>query len=504
MFNKKNLSVTETWRQYESGKDYKYSINLYDTVNENERFYRGDQWSGINTNGLTTPVFNVVKKIVNFLVNSIISNNISVVYSDEDMIYTGNSADTERIRHAVGLLNKSVAYRWEKCKIDHLLRKSVYDAAISGDAVFYTYWDSDLKTGQPYTGDIVTTLVDNVNLFVADVNSTNLQTQDYIIIAGRATVESLKREATVCGLPDADIRADTDTEEQAGDLAVFENDDKATYLIKFTRDENGLVQWEKSVRNAVIKQVKTEMKLYPVAYYNWETTKNSFHGTSAAAGLIQNQKYINKAYAMAMKHMSDTAFSKVIYDRKLIPEWTNEVGQAIGVISGGDVSNAVKIVGTGEMQSEFMPLLENVMEQTKLIVGVTDSAIGETDPNNTSAILALQEASSISFEYIKSNIYQCIEDTANIWLDMMCCYYDDERFINVREPEKFDISKLKGALVKARVDVGTSTRFSKIAQLGTLDKLLAAGHINFKQYLERLPDGIISDKAGLMDTNPTA
>ena len=514
MFNKKKaktVTTTETWRQYEEGREYKRRINLYNTVNENERFYRGDQWYGVNANGLSTPVFNVIKRIINHLINSIVLKEIGVTYSDENIPYITDDAELEEIRNTVKLLNQWFMYRWEKCKMDSLLRKSLLDAAISGDGVFYSYWDMGVRTGQSYTGDLEISLIDNVNLFVADVNSADIQGQEYVILAGRANTESLRREAVENGAADADAAdiSPDDTADQAGDLSAFENTDssalKSTYLIKFYRDENGYVVWEKSVRNTVICSVTTELRLYPVAYYNWESVKNSFHGNAPVTGLIQNQKYINKAYAMAMKHMVDTAFSKIIYDKKLIPEWTNEVGQAIGVVSGGDVSNAVKVVGTGDMQREFLPLLENTIEQTKALMGATNAAIGEVIPNNTSAILALQETSSVTLETIRKNLYQCIEDIANIWVDMMCAYYHDNRQICYRDEtgaecaDRLNIAKLKDVLVRASVNVEPVIKQSQVALVDTLGKLLADGHITFTQYLERLPSGIIPDTQKLME-----
>ena len=507
----KVIDVTDTWRQYEEGKEYKKQINLYNTVNENERFYRGDQWHGVNSNGLSTPVFNVVKRIINHLVNSVASTEIMVSYSDENIPYVTDDTEIEEIKKMTKLLNQWLMYRWEKCKMGTLLRKSLLDAAVSGDGVFYSYWDTAVYTGQSYTGDLAVSLIDSVNLFPADVNSSDIQSQEYIILAGRANTEILKREAVGYGIPDADVEGITpdDTADQAGDYSVYENTDesslKSTYLIKFYRDTDGYIVWEKSVKNTVICSVTTELRMYPVAYYNWESTKNSCHGTAPVTGLIQNQKYINKAYAMAMKHMVDTAFSKVIYDKKLIPEWTNEVGQAIGVVSGGDVSNAVKIIGTGEMQNDFLPLLENTLEHTKALMGATDAALGEVIPDNTSAILALQETSAITLEAIRSNMYQCVEDIANIWIDMMCAYYNNDRRIcyrdehGVERADSLNIKKLKDVLIRARVDVKPVIKQSQVALIDMLGKLLSDGHITFRQYLERLPDGVIPDKQNLIN-----
>ena len=51
-------SQKKTWRQYEAGRNYKRQIGLYSRIDENERFYRGDQWRG--GGGLPKPVFNVI------------------------------------------------------------------------------------------------------------------------------------------------------------------------------------------------------------------------------------------------------------------------------------------------------------------------------------------------------------------------------------------------------------------------------------------------------------
>ena len=56
---------------------------------------------------------------------------------------------------------------------------------------------------------------------------------------------------------------------------------------------------------------------------------------------------------------------------------------------------------------------------------------------------------------------------------------------------------MKKALLSARIDVGVGTRYSQVACLNTLDKLLAGGYITLQQYLKRLPEGIISDKEEL-------
>ena len=512
---KRDSEITAAWRQYESGKDYNRKIGLYENVQQNERFYRGDQWKGLNVKGMPLPIMNIIKRVINYLISSISAQSVSVVYSADSMPILPDSAYKDEIRTACETLTRSAAYRWKKDKIDALIHDALLDAAISGDGVLFTYWDDTIQTGQPYQGDFVTVCVDSVNFFVSDVNQSDIQTQEYILLAGRQSVTSLKKEAEAEKVKKEDIEkitADTERDTQAGDYAEYENEDteaeKATYLIKFWRGDDGNVIWEKSTKSVVIKRRETHMRLYPVCSFAWDRVKNSYHGCAPITGLIDNQKYVNKAFALVMKHMTDTAFSKILYDKTLIPSWSNEVGQAIGVTSGGDVTRAAMAIGTGTMQSGFLDIINLTMQNTKELMGANDAALGEVKPDNTSAIIALQEASSIPLEMIRRNLYQCLEDMANIWLEMMFEYYPDDRFLlfendaqNQTEvlSARVPFSQMREALLCATVNVGASARFNNISAINTLDKLLTGQYISFRQYLERMPDGILNDRDKLLD-----
>ena len=76
MKNRTALPFTEEWELYEKGKEYNYSIDLYNNVNTNERFYRGDQWDNLQAGGLPTPVFNIFKRIIGYFTSSIMQTQI--------------------------------------------------------------------------------------------------------------------------------------------------------------------------------------------------------------------------------------------------------------------------------------------------------------------------------------------------------------------------------------------------------------------------------------------
>ncbi len=502
-----NDSLSKTWLQYEAGKDYKRRIGLYATVRQNERFYRGDQWYMMESGGLPRPVFNIVKRVADYLICSVVPERVDITYRSDVVAY-GNKEAASRL---ASLLSANAKYRWERSKMGSKLYKLAMDAVISGDGVLYSYWRGDAAGDGIYEGDIETELIDNVNLFVSDVNKSDIQSQDYVILAGRASVISLRREARANGVSEKEIGKIVpdrlDDSERSGDHASIEleGDDeaKATYLIKFWREE-GKVCFEKSTRNCVINRVKTPCTLYPVAYFNWHPTKNSFHGTSAVAGMIANQKYVNRAYAMVMKHMGDTAFSKVIYDKSKIPEWSNEVGEAIAAIGGTNVSDAVAVLGVGKLQDGYLDFLSNVISTAKEVNGATETALGNVTPENTSAILAVQEASKIPLKLVRAAFYRCIEELASIWADMTLAYFPSDRFIpmldgnGVLTSERISVNEEEKTSFKAFIDVTDTSVFTPSITLSILDKLLQGGHITIEQYLERLPEGYISDKASLI------
>jgi len=500
---KENIS----WRQFEAGRDYNRRIGLYESVSITERFYRGDQWQNVASSQLPTPVFNYIRRICDYLVTQITSDNTDFFFSDENLPYIMDKNHRERVEKAVALLNSHTSYRFDKCRLDRVIRNAVLDSAITGDGVFFTYWDPTIVTGQAYRGDFVTVNLDGVNLFVADVNSTDIQSQEYIIVSGRESVEALKREAQLFGADKANIdkiRADEDIHYGAGDCAAYENTDdasrKATYIIKFTKTEDGYVRFEKSTRDCIIKTITTPQRLYPVCMFNWIPTKNSYHGASPVKPLIQNQKYINKAYALMMKHLIDTAFSKVVFDKTRIPEWTNEVGQAIGVV-GGEVSGVASVISPGEMDGQYSEIIDKVIINTKDSLGATETSLGESAPTNTSAILALQESNSRSLDIARNALHTCLEELAAIWLDFITAYYGDGRLVigDGEQAEALDCRVLREELICAKVEVGKSSRISKSSVVTELTKLLDGGHITLLQYLERIPDGIIPQKTQLIE-----
>lgn len=506
MRQKRREEISDDWRLLEAGRDYNRQINLYDTVNKNERFWRGDQWNGVRSGGLPTPVFNIFKRVIGYFVSNIMSAKIAMKIDAESagVIYREEVRDD--LTRVSGLLTSYLNYRYDKDRISSMLYEGVKDAAISGDMFLYVYWDSAKKTLQDYTGDFATKLLNSTNVFFGDVNTSDVQSQPYILISGRALVETLREEARASGVSAEEIERitpDGDTQDEAGDNGKSElKDTKCTYVIKLYR-KNGTIHYRKSTKGCVITdEVDTRLSLYPLVLMNWDKTKNSYHGTAAATGLIENQIYINKAFAMVMKHMINVSFSKVVYNSNVIDEWTNEVGEAIGV--NGPVDRVAEVLSPGVMQSGFLDVISLTMNMTRELMGATDAALGNVDANNTSAIIALQESSSIPLEIQKRALYTAVEQLGMIWLDYILHYYDRHRMMMWREDdmlrgEMLDAARYADVIFTCNVNAGMTGYWSEVASLNTLENLLKNGFITLEQYLERLPEGYINMKEALIE-----
>ena len=64
--------------EYQHGIDFNAGIDLYDTVQTNENFFVGKQWEGVKANGLPTPVFNFLKRVVLFSVSNVSTDNLKL------------------------------------------------------------------------------------------------------------------------------------------------------------------------------------------------------------------------------------------------------------------------------------------------------------------------------------------------------------------------------------------------------------------------------------------
>lgn len=496
------------WKEYEKGVGFNSSLDLYETVRNNENFFIGKQWEGVEANGLPTPVFNFLKRVVLFTVAGITSNSLKM----NAVPMMGGTADPE-ITRLFRVVNSEFDKLFEVNKITPLISEFLRNTAVDGDCCLYTYWDPDIDTGNPSKGAIVTEIIENTRVFFGNVNSRRVQSQPHIIIMSREMTDDVRDRAKANGFsewetisPDADDR-NIDSEKQT--------DDKTTVLLKLWRNKETKTIWAyECTRTSGVRKVwDTGLTLYPITWLCWDYIHDNYHGQAMMTGLIPNQIFINKLFAMSMISLMTTAYPKIIYDKTRVTKWDNRVGACIG-INGGDVQQVAKILDPASISPQIAQFIELAVEMTQSNLGATSVALGDTRPDNTSAIIALQKAAATPNEITRQNLYQCVEDLGRIYIDFMAEYYGvryietdtpPEALPAVQEfglPEKtggeFDFSLLKGMYYSIKLDVGAAALWSETASMQTLDNMFMNGAIDPVDYLERVPEGWISRRQELI------
>jgi hypothetical protein len=547
------MDKTKAWKLYESGKKYNNQLkpNYYDMVDANWAFFNGDQWRNVDAENMPKPVFNIIRRVITFLVASLTSSKTKIQFEPLQGTEGLNQFDPSHM--ATAQVNNLL----EKFKFDIKQKDALFDSANTGDAASHFYFDMNKKPFgnvvtltngmqvKDVTGEICMELVDGTNIYFGNANNNDVQSQPYIIVSGRDMVKKLKEEKLQYSklkkmmIDSTDVSEDNTTFDSAGDNGKIEVDadgyGKAQYIILYEKkkimkdgQEVETVFATKSTEKSYIyEEWDTGMSKYPVAWMNWEKRKGSYHGISQCGAILPNQIFINRMFAMVMYHLMMTAFPKAVYNADFVPEWNNEIGSAIPIYGSDINTNIRNIAGylePGNMSGQIVQVLELAINTTKEMLGINDTSLGNVRPDNTSAIIAVQKSAAIPLENPKANLYQWIEDIGEILLDMMGTYYGQRPLpMNVKVPKMdpmtgqpqmnidgspveeeqkqivmFDFSQLKDLWLNVRADVGESSYWSEIAAQQTLTNMLSNGLIDVIQFLERVPDEQIPEKEKLI------
>ena len=509
--DKDEPDAAKAWDIYDRGIKFNNQLNLEETVRVNRNFVVGKQWEGVQSNGLPTPQFNILKRVVGFITASITSDNIKVNAEAFE-----NTADTNSLAEPVRIVNEEFELLTKFNDVPGLVREYARNAATDGDGCMFTYWDDEVQLGNGVHGLPRTEILDNTRVFFGNPNDREVQSQPYITIARREMCRSVRKRAKEEGQSDWAIIKPDSEENQAIDSSKY-TDDKVTVLLTMWRNEETGEIWacESTQTTMVRKPWSLGIKLYPINWLNWDYIQDCYHGQAMVTGLIPNQIFINKAWAMAMCSLMRTAFPKVVYNRHMVTKWDNRVGGAIPA-DGGDLNNVAKILDPGVISPQISEFIQAAIDQTQTALGATAVAMGDARPDNTSAIIALQRAASTPSEITKQNIYSSVEDLFHIYLEFMGNFYG-ERVVDIEiDPATqeamavagmpmqetvavpFDFGILREQPMMLRLDAGGSSYYSEIASMQTLDNLFMKGGITPLQYIERVPNGYIPKRQALV------
>lgn len=503
---------------------FNQQIGLYDTVKVNEDFFIGNQWEGVQSNGLPTPTFNMFKRVINFQVSTITSDNMAIRVTGMPSTSGYTESQLERICEVI---NHQIAAIMERNKIVAKNREFLRNAAVTGDGCMHFYFDPTIENGQMVKGEIQAEVLDNLRVMFGNPNCRDVQRQPFIILSRRELVEDVKwriEDLKEMGREDGETYTKvSDPEDIQPDSEKFQNeydsytDDKVTVLTYYFRNRETKTIWciETTEKQIIREAYDTELSLYPLVWINWDYIRDCYHGQAMVTGLLSNQKFINKMFAMVGISQITTAFPKYVFDRTRIKNWSGDVGVAIGV--NGNVDNVAKVIEGAPVNPQIAQFLEMAFDKTHSLLGASDVAMGDSRPDNTSAIIALQRAANTPMELTKQQDYQCMEDACRIWIDMMAVNYGirmvevnmkmdkpGEQPLGMQLPtqtflEPFDFSVLKNIQLSIKQDVGASSYWSEMANVQTLENLMMNDRIETVDFLERLPSGYLTKKQELID-----
>ena len=425
--------ATEIWKKYQQGVNHHNQIGLYEKVRKAYRFFEGDQWHGLESDGEVMPMYNFIQPVVEHKAASVAMNGMAINYSPMEY-----GSDYQTAARACDVLNRYAARQWELLKMDKLGWAIIKDACIAGDSYLYFY-DRNLHAQ----------IIDGPNVYFADETSRDIQNQDWIIIAERRFVTDVRREAKENGLSQEEIDLigpDSDTGQLLGDDArqnSQQEDKRCTSLLYMQKTKEGIVTISRSTQNVVyqpeeVMQGKEKesgepagkgMQLYPLAGLWWVPKKESARGVGEVTPLIPNQIEVNKMLVRRLMNAKITAFGRMVYNKRTVanPESVAEVGSAIEVMDtpAARVTDHVAYLHPSPMSADAKNLTDEMISQTRDLAGAGDAALGQINPEQASgsAIIAVRDQAALPLNEQIAEYKQFCEDVAAIWFDLWVTYH---------------------------------------------------------------------------------
>lgn len=502
----------EMQKQYQDGLSYKRRMGFLDKWPEYERFKAGDQWPAATqrTKHLPRPVFNVIKMIETHKVATVMSEQIKMVYSAQEIV-EDNQMDVD-----VGeLFSRYSEATWERIKQDELNEEALDIAANTGTCVLHYYWDNGVKGGKayPWIGEMQGEVIDPINVFFGNPQQRNVQKQNYIIISSRELVSNVKEYAKANGVSEAiraQIKPDKETNDQGYDMAKVELNDtsKVTVLTRYWREDGKIMFAKTSCGITLKKPTDTGLSRYPIAVMQWERRKKSIFGIGDTEGLIPNQKAVNMLVAMQILSVQLTGWPKMVYKSQAIDpsKVTNAPGEMIEDRMPPGQGDGVKYLNPGAISPSAANLVEAILGYTRQMTGADEAATGSAPSAqlNATAIMLLQKAAAIPIESIKRRFYRLIEDIGRIWEDFFKVKYNLPRQVKLQDDDgeeyaqMFDGSQYQDTELNLKIDVGPSSTYSESLVLSSLNDALNRGNITYEQFLKYAPRNVVPFRDRLM------
>ena len=495
LLNTDDIKKTDTWELFEKGRDYLRRMNVYTDTDLNYRMYNGNQWEGANIEGIEKAQYNFIETIVNYKVSTINQNLYAIHFSSENFEQKEFRKNDKRVCE---LLDKKAANVWEKDQMDQKVRTISDDAAVNDEGVLYTYYDEETQSP-------INEVLNKNDIQYCNEQSSDIQSQPYIIISQRKPVTEIKKIAEREGATAEELRyivSDSDMYDQAGTDAKYEKEDMVTYVTKLWK-EDGTVWYQSATKYVDIEKPKnTNLTLYPIAHFVWKEKKGWSRGEGEVRGLIPNQLELNKTLARSLLAIKQCAYAQKVVnmDKVVNPNAVNQVGGIIKTKGGAnvdDVRNIFSYIQPASMSTDVSRVMNDLIQITRELKNASEIATGAINPEQASgkAILAIQQASQQPLTKQAIGLKRFIEDVARIWLDMWTIYTPNgmqleedttdpetgEEYTQIVDVPASMLENLKGTV---RIDITPTSPYDKYARELSIENMFKAGMFN----IQKLPE----------------
>lgn len=497
---------TEEWKLYEKGKNYNTTMRLYKDTEDNYDFYHGNQWKGAKLGNIQPITLNIIRPTVKYKVGVLNSNAYQIVFNPN--IYE-NYEQEQNLEDTCKVLNRYSNKIWEVEQVNKKVREVLKDACINSEGIVHAYEDNE---------KIKVEVIDKTNIYYGNENDSDIQSQPYIIISYRRTVDSVKDEARRNGMSEEEIEkitSDSDYEEQSGrDKRIEEISPMCLVLLKYYK-KDGTIWMKKSTKNAIVREeADTKLKLYPIAHMVWEEVKGYSRGMGEVKYLIPNQIEINKTATRRAIAVQLCAYPKLVANMEYIanPNSLDKVGTTIKLdkIEADDVSKVVSYLRPTTMSTDALNLQQELMKDTQDLAGAGDTVNGNVDPTQASgkAILAVQQAGQQPLNDQLERFKTFIEDLARVWFEMLQTYStngiivtkeikDEQTGEVVETPYKMSYEELQNIKLNIKIDITPHSAYDKYAQEQSLENLMLKQLITFEEYVNALSEDSVMPKPKL-------
>lgn len=135
----KQLLNTSLWNLYQECVNYMRMFNNFSDTDRNYEMFNGDQWKGLNIEGVEKTQLNYIKPIVNYKVAVLNQNLFAINFSSENF---ENREFRQTAEDVCKMLNRYTARAWEKTSMDTKVREISTDSAVNDEGILYCTWDT--------------------------------------------------------------------------------------------------------------------------------------------------------------------------------------------------------------------------------------------------------------------------------------------------------------------------------------------------------------------------